>query len=223
MFSVRTAYKLGAQLKQQGEPASSSICEADNRSIWDYIWKAEVPEKVRIFAWRVATETLPTKKNKWKRTLEVDNICNICGRETEDEFHAVVSCSKAKALRNEMMAAWELATEDEDQFRFTGNEWLQNLLGSCAAEVRRKLLLLFWRAWWLRDDSVHAKGRALIGQSVQFLVKYGEETGNSDNEATTQMDNRPDMLDGNLLCTERKKGKQVETIVIVSGVMKTNQ
>ena len=59
---------------------SRSSNEADNRSIWDLIWKAKVPEKVRIFAWRVATETLPRKENKRKITLVVDNICNICGR-----------------------------------------------------------------------------------------------------------------------------------------------
>jgi hypothetical protein len=67
VFSVHGAYKLGSQLKQQSNmTASSSVRDAKDRSIWDYIWKAKVPEKVRIFAWRVATETLPTKENKWK-------------------------------------------------------------------------------------------------------------------------------------------------------------
>lgn len=137
------------------------------------IWKAKVPEKIRIFAWRVATETLPTKENKRKRTLEVDNICNICGKEKEDEFHAVMSCTKARALREEMRAHWELPAED--QCRFNGDDWLQNLLGRCDAEGRRKLLLLLWRAWWLRDDCIHADGRATINQSVQFLLKYVDE------------------------------------------------
>ena len=58
---------------------SRSSNEADNRSIWDLIWNVKVPEKVRIFAWRLATEKLPRKENKRKITLVVDNICNICG------------------------------------------------------------------------------------------------------------------------------------------------
>lgn len=134
--------------------ASSSANDADNRSIWDFIWRTKGPEKVRILAWRVATKTLPTKENKWKRTLELDNICNICGRETEDEYHAVIKCTKTRALRDELRIKWELP--NEDQFQCTGVDWLQNLLGKCDAEARRKILLLIGRACWLRDDCIHA-------------------------------------------------------------------
>ncbi|KAI5003478.1 hypothetical protein ZWY2020_030638 [Hordeum vulgare] len=129
---------------------------------------------MRIFAWRVATKTLPTKENKWKRTLELDNTCSICGREAEDEFHATVSCTKARTLREGIRVHWALP--DEDKFQFTGVDWLQNLLGKCDNETRRRILLMMWRAWWLRDDCIHADGKALIGQSVCFLVKYVEET-----------------------------------------------
>ena len=103
VFTVRSAYKVGENLKQQNNAlASSSRNDADDRSIWDLIWKIKVPEKVRIFAWRVATNTLPTKENKWKRTLKLDNTCSICGGEVENEFHATVNCTKARALRKEM-------------------------------------------------------------------------------------------------------------------------
>lgn len=45
-----------------------------------------------------------THKKKRKRTFELDNVCNICGRETEDEFHAVINYTKARALREEIRA-----------------------------------------------------------------------------------------------------------------------
>lgn len=75
-----------------------------------------------------------------------------------------------------MRSHWNLP--DEEQFRFTGVDWLQNLLGKCDTytETRRRILLLLWRAWWLRDDCIHADGNARIGQSASFLVKYAEET-----------------------------------------------
>lgn len=31
----------------------------------------------------------------------MDNICSICGREKEDEFHATINCTKARALRED--------------------------------------------------------------------------------------------------------------------------
>lgn len=49
VFSVCSAYKIGANLKYHGDlNASSSANDADDRSIWDLIWKTTVPRKVRI-------------------------------------------------------------------------------------------------------------------------------------------------------------------------------
>ncbi|XP_073362181.1 uncharacterized protein [Aegilops tauschii subsp. strangulata] len=104
VFSVRSAYKLAAAaLSPMAQNPSSSSSEPNDRSIWDLIWKSKVPGKVRIFSWRVATNTLATKENKWKRTLELDNTCCICGNGTENEHHAVIRCTKSRALRRETL------------------------------------------------------------------------------------------------------------------------
>lgn len=86
VFTVKSAYKLADSLKRDSNSsASSSISEPGNRSIWDVIWKLNVPEKVKIFGWRVATNSLATKHNTFRRTITVDNTCDICGVEKEDE------------------------------------------------------------------------------------------------------------------------------------------
>ena len=122
IFSVRSAYKLAAFYSQsvQTNPSCSNR-EAGDRNIWDLIWKAKVPEKVRIFGWRVATNTLATKRNKFKRTLELEPTCSICGNGEEDEFHAVSTCTKSRALRDAMRKEWPLPAEKS--FRNTGNDW----------------------------------------------------------------------------------------------------
>lgn len=116
--------------------------------------------------------------NKWKRTLEVDNVCKLCGMGEEDEFHAIVSCTKSKALRHEMKGAWDLPSEDK--FRFTGVDWLQNLLGPCSQEARTKILILLWRCWFLRDDCIHSTGKELVSRSALFLQQYVEELRSCD-------------------------------------------
>ena len=123
VFSVRSAYKLAASLKTHAaqEPSSSSG-EVQDRSIWDNIWKAKVPPKVKIFGWRVATSSLATKKNKFRRTLELDAICNICGVDEEDEFHAVLECTKSSAVREALRKVWDLPPEVA--FLRTGPDWL---------------------------------------------------------------------------------------------------
>lgn len=168
VFTVRSAYRLAASLQDQANrPASSSTNAADNRSIWDIIWKAKIPEKIKKFGWRIATNTLPTKLNKCRRTLEVDSTYNICGNGEENEYHAVISYTKSRALRDEMRKVWDIPSEAH--FRFTRVDWLQNLLGPCSTETRTKLLLLLWRFWFLLDDCTHNAGKELISRSAHFL------------------------------------------------------
>lgn len=123
----------------------------------------------------VANEYLwnATKKNKCKRNIVHDSTCGICGNSDEDEYHAVVACTKSRALRHSMRDLWSLP--DEKSFWYTGDDWLQVLLDPCTEEMRAKILLLLWRAWYLRDDCVHGKGKESIMGSVQFLHRYQEE------------------------------------------------
>jgi 5-methylcytosine-specific restriction endonuclease McrA len=99
------------------EEGSSSMAEG-SRSLYNEIWKAKVPPKVRIFSWRLSQDGLATQCNRKRRTLADDAVCQLCGREDETGYHAVVSCTKSRALRHEMIRHWLLP--DEGHFRSTG-------------------------------------------------------------------------------------------------------
>jgi hypothetical protein len=57
---------------------------------------------VKIFSWRFASDNLPTRENKRRGTLEIQNTCVGCGNAEEDSFHATVECTKARAFRKKM-------------------------------------------------------------------------------------------------------------------------
>ncbi|KAK1616516.1 hypothetical protein QYE76_022033 [Lolium multiflorum] len=109
IFSVKSAYKLAINLKHKGTGVESSSNQNNGeRKIWDTIWKTNVPPKVKVFGWRVATNSLATWDNKYRRTLETNNTCPICANGVEDAFHASVACTKARALRDVMRKEWKL-------------------------------------------------------------------------------------------------------------------
>jgi hypothetical protein len=55
LFTVRSAYKLAVALDQKEEPQGASSTRPDgSRSLCNGIWRAKVPPKVRVFAWRLA-------------------------------------------------------------------------------------------------------------------------------------------------------------------------
>jgi hypothetical protein len=67
LFSVRSAYRLGTLNVQEVYQGQASTEPIGDRRIWDTIWKMDVPHKVRIFAWRAATNSLPVKDSLHRR------------------------------------------------------------------------------------------------------------------------------------------------------------
>ena len=68
------------------------------RGIWGLIWKANIPQKIRIFAWRAATNSLAVQINRVKHHQTNSGMCSICGVEDEITFPSRARCSKARAL-----------------------------------------------------------------------------------------------------------------------------
>jgi hypothetical protein len=44
----------------EGEIGGSST-SSDGRQVWKTLWSAHVPEKVKVFAWKVANNGIPTE------------------------------------------------------------------------------------------------------------------------------------------------------------------
>jgi hypothetical protein len=112
MFTVCSAYKLALQIHQADQRQVGSSMNPDgSRALYKEVWSAKVPPKVRIFAWMLLHDGLAMQCNRMKRMLMDDATCLVCGTEEETTFHAVVRCTKAMALRNEMRRHWSLPDE----------------------------------------------------------------------------------------------------------------
>lgn len=90
-----------------GGEGSSTRPDGD-RPVWRMFWKIDVPQKVKICAWKLLRNGLPTRQVKKHRHLEVIEQCQRCGYETEDSFHAVVSCPMARAVWDAMGEVWKI-------------------------------------------------------------------------------------------------------------------
>jgi hypothetical protein len=99
LFTVKRAYQLAVKSDpQKGRPGmdEGSSSHADGgRSLYMEIWSANIPQKVRIFAWRLSQEGLVTQENRKRRTFVKNATCAICGQEDESGYHATIRCTKA--------------------------------------------------------------------------------------------------------------------------------
>jgi hypothetical protein len=122
MFTVKSAYHLALELEKGDRCQEGYSDRADgSRVLYKEIQAAQVPSKVRIFAWKLSQEGLATHCNRKRRTLSADATWQICGTEEESGYHAVIRCTGAVALHHEIRSHWLLP--EQQQFRYTGPEW----------------------------------------------------------------------------------------------------
>jgi hypothetical protein len=86
LFSVRSAYKLAAEINNND--CITSIT-ADRRN-FEAIWTSPVPQKIKVFTWKLARNGLAVQTNRLKHHLIPDATCSICGLEPESKHHAMV-------------------------------------------------------------------------------------------------------------------------------------
>jgi hypothetical protein len=170
LFSVRSAYRLAMREKYEMGVMGSSITPEGERSVWKSIWRANVPSKVRVFAWKMVRNGLPTRLNKKYRHLEHESSCLLCGHPEEDCFHAVITCPHARALREELHK--HIALPNEIHLRNVGPEWLLAILSRYDDITADNFLMLIWRCWMVRNSVLQAGEGISIAGSVLFLTRY---------------------------------------------------
>jgi hypothetical protein len=100
----------------------------------------------------------------------IDPVCTFFGMGVEDDHHALIDCTLARALRHELRNVWSLPSEEV--FNVNGKEWLLHLLSNVSSKMRAKVIFLLWRAWHHRNNIVHGDRKASVSASVSFLSNY---------------------------------------------------
>lgn len=91
-FSVKRIYHVACNWIREKEPAASSSFES--RSIacmWNRIWAARVHPKVKLGAYRLCKNIIPTKVNL-HRHIKIDASCILCHGELESSLHLMRDC-----------------------------------------------------------------------------------------------------------------------------------
>jgi hypothetical protein len=161
-FTVRSAYKLAMEIQSMQNEAGMSSKPSGERDVWNLIWKSNVPPKVRVFGWKLASNTLGVQATRHKRKMDHVATCSICGMEPETSYHAMMRCTKAKALRDCLREDWSLP--DEQALQYTGEDWVLVLLSQVDNYMRAKL--------HLRNNMIFGDGKVRITQSSLFLQSY---------------------------------------------------
>ncbi|CAM8982799.1 unnamed protein product [Rhodiola kirilowii] len=161
-FTFKSAYLMARKLEEQMDAHRGGPSEQRQTSrFWKSFWRLKIPNKIKIFGWRLFHDALPTMQNLARRGCNVINVCWHCGRSGESSLHLFRDCWWIRGLLQDVnlpKGVWENQCGDSGY-------WIWLCAKLCSQEEFMSLLGGLWLGWKSRNDKVHGQQ----GGDILFL------------------------------------------------------
>nr|GMD79389.1 uncharacterized protein LOC109155154 [Ipomoea batatas] len=136
---------------------------------WAKIWNFPIPPKVKMFAWQVCSNTLPTASNLISRRVDCSQFCSLCSNAVETTSHVLIYCDVAMSCWNNFENIYM-----ENDLDIT--VWLERNMEKLSTEAFGLLLTACWMIWQERNNRVwnnaHATSPRLLDHAASFLATW---------------------------------------------------
>ncbi|GJW03764.1 RNA-directed DNA polymerase, eukaryota, reverse transcriptase zinc-binding domain protein [Tanacetum coccineum] len=138
-------------LSSSGEFSVSSVRRLiDDKTLPDATqktrWVRLVPIKINVHAWKVKSNSLPTRFNISRRGILIDSLkCGTCDMGVETVNHLFFSCTLVRNLVDLIVRWWNVTRVDIDSYS-DWELWIQNL--RLPIKNKRMLEGVFYIMWW---------------------------------------------------------------------------
>ncbi|KAL3498256.1 hypothetical protein ACH5RR_040988 [Cinchona calisaya] len=90
-FSVKSAYNLIRNLSSDWENLGSGSLGSTNNT-WKRLWHLCIPNKVKVFLWKVCQNILPITSALVSKGVDVEVCCALCSAPEEEAIHLFLRC-----------------------------------------------------------------------------------------------------------------------------------
>jgi hypothetical protein len=171
LFSVKSAYKVAVARRDavtcHDASTSGTAGGGEGDCKWHKIWHLKVPNKVQMFIWRLAHNSLPVRKNVANRGIELDTKCPVCRRMDEDCGHLFFKCKFAKLC-------WRLMNMEFIRIELMKCRSGVDTIGKIwelEETIQLKVIIFLWR-WWSARNKANDAGRMKNANEIYSSVCY---------------------------------------------------
>ncbi|GJS84393.1 RNA-directed DNA polymerase, eukaryota, reverse transcriptase zinc-binding domain protein [Tanacetum coccineum] len=101
-------------------------------------WIRYVPNKVNTFAWKVMTNSLPTRFNISRRGIDIESLsCVNCDVGIETNDHLFFACNTAKKISKLINRWWDVPFMDINSYG-EWRSWIDNVKRKCKTAKKNK-------------------------------------------------------------------------------------
>nr|XP_027118368.1 uncharacterized protein LOC113735569 [Coffea arabica] len=172
-FTVKSAYHL-IKTQSTGWQDVASGSNGSVQDIWPRLWKLNIPNKVKIFLWRICKGILPTSSTLNSRGVHLDPMCLLCKTPVEDVTHLFLCCPVAVQAWALSFLTLKIRLDSAKQV----SSWLPGLLNLLKKQDMELVAIILWNLWLNRNgalfDGSYRDPLSLVSLSINFLQKYRE-------------------------------------------------
>ena len=171
-FSVKSAYYMAKRILEKedhGESSLGDLCA----SLWKRMWHLNIPGKIRIFAWRLCMNAIPTLTNLFKKGIQMDVTRPICKKDPETVEHAIIKCVSAKAV----WAKWIDCPIRILDCSLDVTDLALNLMNQGTQSDLEKFFGVAWSIWYNRNRVVNENGAVaelVWGSAIRLIEDFKE-------------------------------------------------
>ncbi|GJW20087.1 RNA-directed DNA polymerase, eukaryota [Tanacetum coccineum] len=150
-------------------------------------WIKYVPIKVNVHAWKVKSDSLPTKFNISRRGIYIDSImCAICDKGAETSSHLFFSCCMVRQVVRLITRWWDVPYMEFESY----DGWLAWLV-NLRLPYKNKIMLegvfyvMWWHLWTFRNKTIFeakAPAKALFFDDVVCFSRIEKPLNKTDSE-----------------------------------------
>ena len=119
--------------------------------VWAMLWKLKVPNKIKVFGWRVCQNILPTRDNLVHRRIIDDDTCELCKSTSETVIHAIWECGVARDVwASSLVKLQKCAGGQQDSMQL-----FEEMQGRLTREELELFLVQAWLLWSQRNRISH--------------------------------------------------------------------
>lgn len=156
VYSVNGVYsvKMGYKAWHDNHGSSMRVKESDG---WKKLWRADVPNKIKVFLWRFCRNSIPVRILLRERGVQTSIICSMCN-DIEHMFHLFFDCPFVVECWKYMGLQYEWANEE------TASDWRLKFISIADHGVLVRVATILWGIW--RDRNLLVWDNKVISPSV---------------------------------------------------------
>lgn len=135
-------------LKQQQLYDKQGQCSVGTEVNWTWVWKVNLPNKVKVFLWRILKNSLLIYELLRKKCVDVLNVCTTCKYSPETLLHVFRDCAYARLF-------WAMSNLPHHILSTTSStmcDWIESVRHLDLENEFEIFACSCWGLWYYRNE-----------------------------------------------------------------------